>query len=83
MSEQLLDGYIEPRELAKQIKTSKRTLDRWDKKRIGPPRIVIGRKIYYRREAVLAWLNSREVDRREPRIVRRRNVRQRAKTRTN
>jgi excisionase family DNA binding protein len=52
--------YITPKELAQQLGKSLRTLYRWDELRIGPPRVVVGKLILYRREAVMAWLRSRE-----------------------
>ena len=57
---QLLEGYLRPEEMAKQIGVSPRTLSRWQVRRIGPPRIKIGKTIFYRTSAVLAWLESRE-----------------------
>jgi hypothetical protein len=56
----VLDGYLTKTRLANELETSPRTLDRWETLRIGPPRIVIGRTILYRRESVRAWLQSRE-----------------------
>lgn len=52
--------YMEPPELTSGLGISKRTLDRWHRQRIGPPRTVIGRTILYRRTAVQEWLRSRE-----------------------
>lgn len=37
-----------------------RTLRRWEALRVGPPSIVIGRTVRYRRRSVIAWLASRE-----------------------
>ena len=50
---------IDP-ELSRDLGISKRTLGRWHRQRIGPPRTVIGRTILYRRTAVQEWLRSRE-----------------------
>jgi hypothetical protein len=36
------------------------TLRIWSARRKGPPRIKVGRKLFYRRETLLAWLASRE-----------------------
>jgi predicted DNA-binding transcriptional regulator AlpA len=52
--------YLERPELARELRKSTRTLDRWHSLRIGPPRVVIGRTILYRRQSVLEWLASRE-----------------------
>jgi predicted DNA-binding transcriptional regulator AlpA len=56
----LQEDYLERAELARQLGKSTRTLDRWHTLRIGPPRVVIGRMILYRRHSVLEWLASRE-----------------------
>lgn len=42
------------------IGVSERTLDRWNTLRKGPARITIGRKILYRLDAVLGWLQENE-----------------------
>jgi hypothetical protein len=68
----LQDEYLERTELARELRKSTRTLDRWHTLRIGPPRVVIGRMILYRRRSVLEWLASRE----EPVAGRGRKVRQ-------
>ena len=56
----ILGEYIEAPELSRDLGISKRTLDRWHRQRMGPPRTVIGRTILYRRTAVQEWLRSRE-----------------------
>ena len=56
----ILADYLSHAELAKQLKKSERTLDRWHALRMGPPRTLIGRDIYYRRDAVKRWLESQE-----------------------
>ncbi|MDT8321815.1 MAG: helix-turn-helix domain-containing protein [Xanthomonadales bacterium] len=43
-------------QVAQELDTTRRTVDRWHSRRIGPPRIKIGRKVYYRRDAVREWL---------------------------
>ncbi len=63
MSEELLDGYISREQLAKELGKALRTIDRWETRRIGPPRVVIGRMILYRKETVREWLLSREQQR--------------------
>ena len=60
MSDQLLDGYVNREQLAKELGKTLRTIDRWERRRIGPPRVVIGRMILYRKEAVREWLLSQE-----------------------
>jgi hypothetical protein len=56
----LLGDFLTKDQLAAELKNSTRTLDRWEVRRIGPPRIVIGRTILYQRDSVLEWLKSRE-----------------------
>jgi predicted DNA-binding transcriptional regulator AlpA len=56
----VLAPYLTPEELADQLQICKRTLDRWHAARRGPPRIEIGRRPMYRREAVEQWLIKRE-----------------------
>jgi predicted DNA-binding transcriptional regulator AlpA len=56
----ITDEYIEPGPLASELGVSGRTLHRWYTERNGPPRVQIGRKILYRRQAVREWLRSRE-----------------------
>ena len=56
----LLDDYLTPAELADELHKSERTIARWDGLRIGPPKTVIGKKPYYRREGVRQWLLRQE-----------------------
>jgi hypothetical protein len=56
----LLKDYLGRDELAQELRTSVRTLDRWHTRRIGPPRTVIGRTVLYSIESVRSWLQSRE-----------------------
>ena len=60
MTQRLTDDFITPDETADELGVTRRTLDRWHTRRIGPPRIQIGRKILYRREAVREWLLKNE-----------------------
>jgi hypothetical protein len=59
-AQQTLIGLLKPEQLAEQLNVTKRTLQRWEVERIGPPRVVIGRQIFYRIASVDAWLISRE-----------------------
>lgn len=52
--------FAEEREVARLAGLSPRTLKRWRDMRSGPPFVKLGRKILYRRDAVSAWLLSRE-----------------------
>jgi hypothetical protein len=56
----VLSEYLTPEELAGELGICKRTLDRWQASRSGPPRVTVGRRPLYRREAVTLWLRKRE-----------------------
>ena len=58
----LLAGYMTPLETAEQLGIARRTLERWWRLREGPPRLNIGKRIYYREQAVADWLLTRETD---------------------
>lgn len=72
----LLAGYLTPRDLAQALGVSERTIARWRHFREGPPRVEIGRKVFYRFESVSAWIASCEHP--EPRAGRARRARLRA-----
>lgn len=57
----LLSGWISRADLAQQLAVTEGTLRRWEAERWGPPCIRAGRKIFYRRSAVLSWLEDQEV----------------------
>jgi len=59
-SENVLSDYLERETLARQLKKSVRTLERWEQLRIGPPITRLGKDPYYRISSVRAWLQSRE-----------------------
>jgi hypothetical protein len=61
MVESVLAGYVPEAELARQLKTTPRTLQRWRKQRIGPPAVQLGRDWYYCIENFRAWLATREL----------------------
>nr|WP_085633897.1 helix-turn-helix domain-containing protein [Marivita cryptomonadis] len=56
----LLSGWISRTDLAQQLEVTESTLRRWEAERRGPPCVRAGRKIYYRRSAVLDWLEEQE-----------------------
>ncbi len=58
----VLSDWISREDLALDLGIKVDTLRRWDARRIGPPFAKIGARVMYRREAVRAWLVSREVD---------------------
>ena len=55
--------FLDTEDLAKLIRTSRRTVIRWRVERKGPAYIKAGQRVLYRRADVEAWLESR---RREP-----------------
>lgn len=61
----LLQGWISRTDLAQELGVCEETLRRWADARRGPAFVKAGRKILYRRTAVLDWLETQEV--REPR----------------
>ena len=46
---------------AKFLGVNAETLRRWAAKNAGPPRILIGKRYYYRRDMLKTWLDSRRV----------------------
>lgn len=55
-----LAGFLTPSQLAQQFGISTRTLQRWEALRIGPPRIVVQRKVLYSTQSFLSWLSANE-----------------------
>jgi hypothetical protein len=70
----VLDNYLTPAELAKELDVSERTVHRWHAGRRGPPRILLGRKPYYKRASVAAWIEKQERDPAAPAEGRRRRA---------
>lgn len=56
----IFSGYIDEREYCRQRGISLRTAQRARRLREAPPHIVIGAKVYYRVDAVRAWLIENE-----------------------
>jgi DNA-binding transcriptional MerR regulator len=56
----LLDGWLSKERLAAEIGVSTDTLERWERRRLGPPRVKLGRKAFYRIDALREWLRSQE-----------------------
>ena len=59
-SSPLLQGWISRPELANELGVCVETLRRWADARKGPAFVRAGRKILYRRSAVLDWLEEQE-----------------------
>ena len=64
--------YANKARLASILDVSQRTLDRWEARRIGPPKIKIGRLVLYDLASVPEWLASLES--RPVRVASRRNA---------
>ncbi|MCU1269959.1 MAG: Helix-turn-helix domain [Acidobacteriaceae bacterium] len=62
----LLDGYLRPDELAQALSRSRRTIDRYHRLGIGPPRVLIGGVVLYRIESLRAWLQAQEEQSNQP-----------------
>ena len=58
--DRLLAGYLTPAETAAELGVSVRTLERWHLLRVGPPRTELGKRVFYRRDAVAAWICEQE-----------------------
>ncbi|WP_412079808.1 helix-turn-helix domain-containing protein [Thalassobacter stenotrophicus] len=56
----MLSGWISRLDLALELDLTVDTLRRWEARRVDPPCVRAGRKIYYRREAVQEWLQQQE-----------------------
>lgn len=52
--------YLTKDQAAEEIGVTPRTLDRWHAERVGPPRTQLGRKILYRKAALMDWVARRE-----------------------
>ena len=59
-TENLLADLLTQGEAATELKICARTLDRWQRLREGPPITKLGRRRYYRRSSLQAWLIGRE-----------------------
>lgn len=55
-----LADFLNADQVSQMLLISTRTLHRWHRQRIGPPRIKVGRSVFYRAAAVVEWLRSRE-----------------------
>lgn len=59
-SASLMQGWMGRREVADALGISAATLQRWQTRRIGPPCVRIGRRVFYRADAFREWMISRE-----------------------
>lgn len=51
---------LTPKDTARLLGVSVRTLARWHSIRKGPARITVGRKVLFRHQAVIDWLRANE-----------------------
>lgn len=56
----LMQGWMRRREVAEALGISITTLQRWQTRRVGPPCVRIGRRAFYRADAVREWMISQE-----------------------
>ena len=56
----LLDDWMSRADLAGELGISVDTLGRWETRRIGPPCIRLGRRVFYRKDDVKDWLREQE-----------------------
>jgi len=54
------DELLDRPEAAAFLRVNKRTLDRWELLRKGPPRIRMGGLVRYRKSRILQWLEGQE-----------------------
>ena len=59
-SADLMQGWMGRREVAEALGISAATLQRWQTRRIGPPLVRIGRRVFYRADAFREWMISQE-----------------------
>ncbi len=59
-SVELMQGWMGRREVAEALGISAATLQRWQTRRIGPPLVRIGRRVFYRADAFREWMISQE-----------------------
>lgn len=57
----ITDEFLTGEAAALALGISHRTLYRWHRLRKGPPQIKIGRKVYYRADAMREWLRDLEI----------------------
>ena len=56
----LIGDYLTAEQVANQLGITRRTFDAMCARREGPPRTRIGRRVYYRKEALADWLRKQE-----------------------
>jgi hypothetical protein len=61
LSEKLLADFLPKEQTTAELHICERTLDRLRRIGSGPPVTKIGRRVYYRRQTLRAWLHAREL----------------------
>ena len=56
----LIGDYLTAEQASNQLGITRRTFDAMCARREGPPRTRIGRRVYYRKEALADWLRKQE-----------------------
>ena len=56
----VLEGFLSKHQLAAELNKSTRTLDRWHLERIGPPRLKLGKSVFYKADSVRTWFEAQE-----------------------
>lgn len=54
-------GLMTEQELADELGRCRRTIQRLFSRRVGPPRVRLGKRIFYRRVSVVEWLQRQEL----------------------
>ena len=62
MHQNPIDDYMTKAEFCSALSINPRTAERWHLRRIGPPRVRVLHKIYYKRSAVSEWLEAQTED---------------------
>ena len=58
MPENPIEAYMTKAEFCSALGINPRTAERWHLRRIGPPRVRVIKKIYYKRSAVADWMEA-------------------------
>ena len=62
MPQNPIEDYMTKAEFCSALRINPRTAERWHLRRIGPPRVRVIKKIYYKRSAVADWLERQTED---------------------
>jgi hypothetical protein len=58
---EVLADYVTREQLARELRVTTKTLDRWSWLSHGPVKIKVGSRVYYHRADVRAWLDSQRL----------------------